>query len=186
VVTNEKISSSQEPIQEELDSDVSPFSLQSAGFHWIITPKAQYQIAARVLSTESYRTGWQSSLSPVDFALGWGDLAKEDVDHWISWSQNNRWYFFHWEEGSPYRNEYIITHSANIHIIPANKNVESAALQIDRNDQVLLEGLLVDVDAKKEGETRWWRSSTSRNDTGDGSCELLYLQRVVVDGKEFR
>jgi hypothetical protein len=186
VVTNEKISSAEEPFQEELESDISPISFQSGGFQWKITPKAEYQIAARVLRTESYWTGWQSSLSPVDFALGWADLAQEDVDQWISWSQNNRWYFFQWEEGSPYRNDYIISHSANIHIIPANKNIESAALQIDRNDQVLLEGLLVDVDGEKTGENHWWRSSTSRNDTGDGSCELLYLQRVVVDGKEYR
>jgi len=187
VKVSESFRSSQDPVQEEVSSaQDSAFQIEASSYRWTVTPKAQYRIAARVLSAERYHTGWQSTLSPVDLALGWGDLNSQKVDQWISWRQDERWYFYNWTGGSPYQEEYIVSHSANTHIIPATKNVEEAALRVDRNDQILLEGLLVDVDGGKTNETYWWHSSLSRDDTGDGSCELLYLKRLVTGGKEYR
>jgi hypothetical protein len=40
----------------------------------------------------------------------------------------------------------------------------------------------VRVEGRKNGRTMVWTSSLSREDTGDGSCELLYLRRVRYDG----
>jgi hypothetical protein len=185
--TTEGVVATEEPLQTELaEGDEKPFPDDASGYKWTITPKAEYHIAARVLSTERYRTEWQSTLSPIDLALGWGELSSKKVDRWIDWSQSGRWYFYQWSGDSPYKADFIKDHSANVHIIPSTENLKSAVLRLHSNEIVLLEGLLVNVDGSRGGENYWWHTSLSRKDNGDGSCELLYLKRLVVDGKAYR
>lgn len=180
------VDAGKEPAQVMLPENAEPIEITDSGYHFQITPKAEYTISARVLSTERYRTGWQSHLSPVDLALGWNEMSDPNVDEWLSWSQSGRWYFYRWSGDSPYQGDRIRDQSANVHIIPSNKNLERAVLSIDRNDMIALEGLLVNVDGKKDSSTYWWNTSLSRTDSGDGSCELLYVQSLTVDGKTFR
>ncbi len=71
----------------------------------------------------------------------------------------------------------IITHSANMHMIPASDEVEETLLSAIRGDIVDLQGYLVEV----HGEKGWkWVSSLRRDDTGDGSCELVYVEKATV------
>jgi hypothetical protein len=181
--TQQKINARKEPVQESTKE--SSFDLEGSGYKWVVTPRARFQIAARVLSTERYRMEWQSTLSPIDLALGWGDLSSADADRWISWTQSGRWYFYEWKAGSPYSSNFIKEHSANVHIIPATKNLKSAVIRLHSGEVVLLDGLLVNIDGDRGREDYWWHTSLSRNDSGDGSCELLYLQRLILDGKEY-
>ena len=44
-------------------------------------------------------------------------------------------------------------------------------------DIVHLEGQLIEARGK-DGST--WRSSMSRDDTGDGACEVVYVRSLVV------
>ena len=64
--------------------------------------------------------------------------------------------------------------------------VYEAAMQMDKqlirklleNDETC-KRFFVDVDARKSnGETYWWHSSVSREDTGDGACEVMYVTSV--------
>jgi hypothetical protein len=48
-----------------------------------------------------------------------------------------------------------------------------------------LSGELIRIEGHQGGEIVTWRSSLSREDSGDGSCELLYLRRLRVNGKVF-
>jgi len=54
------------------------------------------------------------------------------------------------------------------------------AYQLERvrvGDVVSLDGMLVEAD-KANG---WrWRSSLTRDDTGDGACELVYVQSLYI------
>lgn len=171
------------PVQQALTTDdvgsAASWGMEDAR----ITKKARYRIAARVLSTERYYFGWQSELSPLDLALGWDDMSDPGVDQWIDWYQGTRWYFWRWSAASPYQNEAIASQSANVHIVPANPNVARAALALDADDVVVLQGWLVDIQGPS-GEP--WRSSLTREDRGDRSCELLYLAELIVDGTRYR
>jgi hypothetical protein len=173
---------SSDPLQEDLTAPA--FSIHNAGFHWTITPKAHYTVAGRVLSFHVYNSGWQSSLSPVDLALGWGVLADRSVDRWISWSQSGRWYYYHWAANAPYMPEVIGSHSSNVHIIPGNDRVRKVLPLIHKDDLVILEGMLVNVDGTNGSQSFGWHTSLSRTDTGDGACEVLYVQRVLLNGAE--
>jgi hypothetical protein len=118
--------------------------------------------------------------------MAWGDLARDGLYKRLSWSQNNRWYW--WKSGSDFGHDdtFVVRWSSNTHIIPATRNLERAAMSLKRGRAAELSGDLVRVDAKKGERTYWWVSSMSRTDGGDGSCEVLYLRELKAGGKVFR
>jgi hypothetical protein len=172
-----------EPLQDEPDRE--PFEITTADGTFTVTPVAYYEIGAQVASTESYSSGWQGELAPVDLALIWGDLAKEENRGYVTYSQRSRWYFYRYSGDCPFDNNYIIAHSANTHVIPASDNIRRALKSVEEDDRVVLEGYLVKVLGYVEGRKCWWNTSTSRTDTGDGSCEVLYAESLRINDKVF-
>jgi hypothetical protein len=133
-----------------------------------------YEMEARVLSREDYRFDAGAKLSPTDLALGWGEMADEDVIAEIDVSQRGRWYS--WRTDSfPIPRARIQSQSANVHMVPANELVARDLERVRRDDLIRVKGQLVDI----YGENGWhWLSSRSRTDTGNGACELLLLERI--------
>lgn len=136
-----------------------------------ITPLAEFHVKARVLSYENYHLGKESKISPVDLALGWGPMSDQINLDQIEIKQRNRWYF--WKTKSlPAPQNIITSNSANMHIIPATEKIDDALNGIKRGSIIKLSGYLVTVKAK-EGWT--WKSSLSRNDSGEGACEIFWV-----------
>jgi hypothetical protein len=185
-VTQQQFDPAHEPEQSAVDAAAREHDLLVAQTHWTVTPLARYRIAARVLHRERYYLGWQSDLSPIDLALGWGPMANKQVDRFIDWYQSGRWYFYHWSAESPYRNEDIQVASANVHLVPATLNVRRALFEIAADDVVWLGGYLISAHSIDDAHTRDWSSSLSRSDVGNGSCELMWVERVVRRGVEYQ
>ncbi len=141
-----------------------------------ITPLARFELRARVLGTERYRFDRAAELSPVDFALGWGPMSDSKVLEAITVRQQDRWYF--WSSGLlPIPAGEIISHSANMHMIPANDAVKRRLLSVKTGQVVELRGQLI----RAEGKDGWhWVSSLTRTDTGDGSCEVIWVESATV------
>ncbi|MFN8012667.1 MAG: hypothetical protein U0P81_14955 [Holophagaceae bacterium] len=143
------------------------------------TGLASFEIHARVLSTERYRFDPPSVLSPVDFALGWGPMSDSRVLERLTIVQDNRW--FHWAARElPIPESQIISHAANMHMIPADAAVRAALLDVREGEVVRLRGKLVRAESP---EGFGWVSSLSRTDTGDGACEVVWVDAVRVDGR---
>ena len=141
-----------------------------------LTPLADFAIEARVLSVKRYSLGREADLSPVDLALGWGPMSDQAVLEKIDISQGNRFYFWHVDEFFIPREE-IETHSANMHMIPADREVEKSLNSIRQGQIVSLRGYLVEA-RSRDG---WvWRSSLSRTDTGNGACEVMLVKSISV------
>jgi hypothetical protein len=141
-----------------------------------ITPLARFELRARVLSTERYRFDRAADLSPVDFALGWGPMSDTRILEAFSIQQRDRWYF--WSSGKmPIPAGEVISHSANMHMIPADPLVEKRLLAVKTGQLLELRGQLVRAD----GLDGWhWVSSLTRTDTGDGSCEVVWVESVTA------
>ncbi len=145
---------------------------------YLLTRKAAFEIRARVLSTEEYFMGREADLSPIDLALGWGPMSNQAVLDQLKISQSGRWFRWRYEGSPPVPEPLIISSSGNMHMIPSNKSIERRLKQLRRGSIIRLEGYLVDVDH----DSGWrWRSSMSRNDTGDGACELVYVESLEVE-----
>lgn len=141
-----------------------------------VTPRAEFDIQARVLGRETYSFGMESELSPIDLALGWGKMSDQAVIDRMEIRQGGRWYFTRYDLPPPIPEQEIIRNSANMHMIPANKSIAAALKTIRPGEVIRIRGHLVDVDH----ESGWkWRTSLTRNDTGQGACELIYVEDVV-------
>jgi len=141
-----------------------------------VRPLARFQLQARLLSRERYRRGREADLSPIDFALGWGPMSDQTILDEISISQGARFYF--WKTKTfPISRREISRYSSNMHMIPANDEVRETLLSARVGELVYLDGYLV-VATKEDG---WrWKSSMTRNDTGNGACELVWVERILV------
>ena len=142
-----------------------------------LTPLAGFSVQARVLGREDYRLGRESNFSPMDLALGWGRMRDDAVLSQLSISQGGRWYRYRWENQPPIPPDEIVRSSANMHMVPANADIASSLRRIKTGQHVRIDGWLIRIDA-----TDGWRwvSSLSRDDSGNGACELVYVCAVSV------
>lgn len=174
------------PSQEMLETP-RVISFSANGYEGTITLKASYVIRGIVVGREGYSSGWQSAVSPYDLALCWGALARKDLYRKISWSQSGRWYYWRYGEDFGFDNNLIIPCSSNNHIIPSKPSLAAVIGKLGTGKKVEIEGFLADVRARnREGGKFWWNSSTSRSDTADGSCEIIYVTGINVDGKYYQ
>jgi hypothetical protein len=145
-----------------------------------LTPRAAFAIRARVLSRENYYLGAEADLAPMDLALGWGAMSDQAVLDRIDITQGSRGYFTRYEFPAPLADRDIIRHSGNLHMVPANPQILRQLKRVRRGDIVQAQGYLVDVDHPSGFH---WRTSLSRDDTGGGSCEILYLERIRIESR---
>ncbi len=145
-----------------------------------LTPRAEFEIRARVLSRKDYSWGTEADLSPVDLALGWGVMSDQAVLDRIEISQGSRWYYTRYELPAPISDKEIIQNSSNMHIIPAQNRIKKKLQDLRVGDIVRLRGRLVDIDHP----SGWhWRTSLSREDTGGGSCEIVYVEEIEIEAR---
>lgn len=156
---------------EQMESERDPWTMDDGT---VVQPLAEYRLEARVLGRKDYSDAGAFA-SPMDLALGWGPMSRQDVIDGLSLRQSGRWYHYSWKRDPPVPVGDIIANSANTHLIPANGRVASQIEQIEEGDRVRLVGVLVAL-RRKDG---WrWRSSLTRKDSGDGSCELMWVEKV--------
>jgi hypothetical protein len=141
-----------------------------------ITPLEKFEFTARVLGAEHYSIDRESQLAPVDLALGWGPMAKESIIDKVSITQSNRFYYWHVDEFPIPRRE-IETNSANMHMIPANAEVERTLRSLHSGQSITFSGYLIEARAADGWR---WRSSLTRDDTGAGACELVWVEHIAA------
>ena len=165
-----------DPVQKDFEVPGTP--IEKNGYR--ITPLAEFQTQARVLSARHYSEDREAALVPVDLALGWKRMSEDDILNRIEIRQNGRFYF--WKTNAfPIPRAEIETQSTNMHLIPADEVIEESLKSVQPGDIVVFNGYLVEVRA----QDNWrWRSSLTRSDTGDGACELVYVTSFEVRGRQ--
>jgi hypothetical protein len=163
-----------EPRQQILDP---PPSFEDRGYRFI--ERARYDITARVLRREIYRADGAASLAPVDLAVGWGPLSDSRIVDRLEFSQMGR--FFYWKPKDfatfPLPPESLIAHGAQMHLIPATKEMDNRIRRLRPGQIATVGGYLVDVRGPG-GFT--WNTSLTRADTGDGACEIVWVETLDV------
>ncbi len=162
----------EQPLQ--ISAVMAPFQLDG----YEIEPVARYEVRAKVLSVERYRLGREADLSPVDLALGWGPMSDKAIIEQLNFSQSNRWYFYRWSGSAPADPNALANTSANTHIVPMTNVLKQRLLSIKQGEVVKLKGHLINA---KHSDGWAWRSSLSREDRGNGSCELLLVEDVSIE-----
>ena len=144
----------------------------------MLQPLAGFSVDGRVLSTRRYGEDREAEFAPIDIALGWNRMRDDDVVSSLDVRQQNRWYFTRWDATPPIPITQVRLESANMHMIPANREVAAALDAITTGQRVRIDGWLVEVRAKDGWR---WRSSTTRDDHGPGGCEVIHVCSVSTE-----
>lgn len=185
-----------EPAQDYLKpivTEVDPEQVEGSGFNPIefkvgnntltIQPLAKYKIAGKILAKKKYGSTWSAKLAPYDLAIGWGKLTNDEYIDKLKISQWGRFYFYKYEYNLPFGEDYVIEHSSNNHIIPATDNLKKLLFHLDPGQLIEIEGYLVNVSGRIGKNQVGWKSSVERDDTGNGSCELVYVEKIKYENK---
>jgi hypothetical protein len=145
-------------------------------YTFTLVPVATYQLAAVIICIHSYAADEVDELTPVDLCVVWGRMADPAYIHSFTCEQRDRGCYLTAEE-SPFDDAYVDTHFTNIHVIPANTTILKTIQSVTVNQALYLEGFLVNVYCNG---VQIWETSLTRKDTGDNSCEVLYVTAVKI------
>ncbi len=160
------------PEQEKTGNDIRPIVLKAH----ILRPLASFHMKARVLSAENYYFDRPAKICRRDVAFGWGPMSDQQVLDKIRSSQSGRFYFWNCRK-FPIPRKEIETHSANMHLIGANRFITRTINRLRKGSLAELDGYLVMVEASDGFK---WQSSLRRDDTGNGACEVVYVKKLEI------
>jgi len=163
------------PLQDELGTQ-PPAPWQHGEV--AIKPLAHFALGARVLSRADYHFDAGAKLVPTDLALGWGRMSDSAVLASFEISQSGRFYYWQAQSTLPIPEREVIESSANMHLIPADRNVQRAIDRARIGDVVRFDGYLVEADWPNGYR---WISSLTRSDSGAGACELVWVEHFSIE-----
>ncbi len=145
--------------------------------NFTFTAHHSFELTALVLSKKSYRFDAESKISPIDLALGWGAMSNPAPLRLINIRQSGRFYYTRYQLPPPISRNVMISSSSNMHMVPANDLVLKGLKRAKKGRLVHIKGYLIDA-KRKDG---WfWQSSITRNDSGKGACELVYVTSIEI------
>jgi ribosomal protein L19 len=166
--------------------------VEKRGWIFVLNPVMPYIINGEVVGKDNYYfDGAYGLISPVDLGLAWGYVMMPEYKNAIDFSMKLNYRqlvsTYHSSKNDiPLSSAYIITHTSNNHIIPANREVKKAIGDLKVGDRVKLVGRLVNVVGKKkedvknnEGVIMTLETSVVRDDYGSWGCEVFFVEKVI-------
>jgi hypothetical protein len=159
-----------DPEQTNVTESEKP--IEYGTFH--LMPLAHFELDARLLHRKVYHWDRQSRLAPLDLAVGWGPMSDQSILDRLRISQSMRFFWYEYQQ-PPIAKEEIISHATNLHIIPATPKIASLCKSLRVGSLFHLSGELVEATGPNIGT---WRSSLTRTDSGNGACELVWVDEL--------
>jgi hypothetical protein len=153
---------------------------------FVVEKTHHYEVVGEVLSATAYDVTWSTEFFDVDVGLIWGPNRRAFQEKY-SFSQMGRWLF--WRSStqvSEAERADITRHISNNHLIPAEgrKHLGSAIRWVSSGDHVKITGSLVRI--VDDGGQQLLVSSHSRDDSGDGACEVIWVDSLQINGRVYR
>ena len=146
----------------------------------------RYDITGEVLTASTYRWAFVNDYFAVDVGLAWGNHVHE-IKQKIDYRQAARWLMWSAKQDLDEASlSEIKTHIGNIHLMPkeGHKDLNKAIHWIRAGDIVRIRGFLIDIYGSS-GDLLM-ASSTSRDDTGGGACEIVLVEELQIGNKIYR
>ena len=174
----EDINSIKEPIQRDYNSTTI---IKENNTKINVELLYYYEITGLAVATHNYLpTKISNKISPYDVGIVWGELYNNDNWRNLKWIETgNR--FLYWQvKDKEWYQEFgtIEGQYSNNHLIPSDDKIKKKIKKIQKGDIVKITGYLVNLSWNDEKGDYNWYSSTTRSDTGDGACELIYVTDV--------
>jgi hypothetical protein len=173
----------QNPIQTK-DDVPGPFEVTRKNVTYTVTPLFSYELWGMIVSYHhsasfidiSHRQ-WKDYINTKDICVIWGRNVETGVYERMSFKNRDFTCFYRYpdQETADLFTENCLS---NNHLLPADPIVAGTVLKARKGDQVRLKGWLVSYGIKEAPYSR--RSSTVRNDRGNGACEVVYVTEFEI------
>lgn len=182
------------PLQKDCEKQV-PFVRKINGVNAVVVKLAEYQIAGRVVETYDYTSGiarmvkaisgkeYYNEISSKDVAISYGPLVLSENHNKIHYIMSGSRKIMYAIKDNTLIDEIgdlktIGRFITNNHLIAENDEVEKLIKMIQKDDFVKITGSLVRVDWKNGIYQYEVESSMSREDIGNGACEVILVEDV--------
>lgn len=172
----------QEPIQREI-ADLASIHRNIKGFSYTIEPTHEYELYGLVVSQYD-SANWldythrEDPGNMKDICVVWGsnigNNAYLNVEYWSGeFTCYYRWYQNVGFSGSALSNN---------HLIPADERIADIIQSVRIGDQIRLKGVLANYTVTDANGRVVFsrRTSTTRNDTSNGACEIVYVTDAAI------
>ncbi len=171
----------EEPIQTNLT--LSPFKFSYEDSDYQLIPHAEYKINGLVVTHnnvkgigDAYHTS--KSVDLKDLCLLWGENVVtpflKDIKFW-----SEPWTCVFQSKNQEAFSSFRLDQISNNHLLAANESVKKTIEKIKVGDQIEMQGLLVDYYPHGASEALR-KTSLIREDTGNGACEVLYVESIDI------
>ncbi len=173
----------QEPVQVKGDLS-APFDVAQNGYVYTVYPLFAYELWGMVVSSHyagsfidyAHRM-WKDFLNIKDLCVIWGkNLESGAFRRMRFWSRDFICYYS-WSDPEAGR-QFSASHFSNNHLLSENPRLRRIIKGVRRGDQVHLRGWLAEYGHKGSDVLRG--TSTTRYDTGNQSCETIYVTEFEV------
>lgn len=169
-----------DPIQKPIST--SPIEIEANKVNYKIEPLYEYEIAGLVVSFQHHNGKfglhnlWNDHLNMADFCLLWGNnINKTDLSKLDFW--NGQFTCNVKTSDSQVWTNFSMRDISNNHLLTADNSIRKQLKNVRIGDQIRLRGYLASY-SNNQGFNRG--TSTTREDTGNGACETIYLESVEV------
>jgi hypothetical protein len=172
------------PVQTTI-KNAKNFSFNVGESNYGVAPIDDYKISGVVVSKHDYNPPDYDIEKPAryDLCLVWGSNVVDKIylSPDISFSQSDRFCNYHYSKPVNFNTNGI----SNNHLITTNDSVLAKLATIRDGDEVLVTGRLINMtgfttDSRAEVKNYHWNSSTIRTDTGEGACEVIYVDSIDI------
>jgi len=173
----------QNPVQSEAGVP-DPFEVVRKGVTYTVTPLFSYELWGLIVSyhhaasfIDVSHKQWNDFLNTKDVCLIWGRNVETGVYRQMRFRNRDFTCFYRYPDRETYE---LFTENclSNNHLLPADLFVADKILKARKGDQVRFKGWLASYGVKGTPYAR--RSSTVRNDRGNGACEVVYVTEFEV------
>jgi hypothetical protein len=173
----------QAPVQSE-EGIPEPFDITRKDVTYTVTPLYSYELWGLIVSYHhsasfvdiSHRQ-WKDFINTKDVCVIWGRNIETGVYKRMSFKNRDFTCYYRYPDRETGQ---LFTENAlsNNHLLPADPLVADTVLKARKGDQVRFKGWLVSYGIKGTPYAR--RSSTVRNDRGNGACEVVYVTEFEI------
>lgn len=176
-----------QPLQTEVsDESIIKFNLDDYAYE--LTPLYDYEINGLIVNKLDYSflaVYERNKVSPMDLCIIWGSNVKSRVfqEKDLEFTQDYRFCNYRWRGEI----KFNPSEGVNNHLVVDNKEMEKKIRRLKAGDQVRIRGKLVDLVARRVGEIREeepeyfeLKTSVTRDDTGAGACEEIYVEELEI------
>ncbi|MDR7377884.1 hypothetical protein J2X19_002563 [Rhodoferax ferrireducens] len=172
-----------EPLQTATSS--AAFTARVGQVDYRITPRYDYELSGLVVSRHDSAAWWDwihaasnDHLNVVDLCVVWGANAAAGAYERMAFSSGQFVCYFSTDDDATWRPDYVRALSNN-HLLTDSPRIARQLRGMQVGDQIRLRGSLVEY-AHNAGFAFFRGTSTSRDDTGNGACETIFVREASV------